>query len=299
MTDAVAGGTTRRRTAAPLSLVIPFCLTWSSAFAVGKIGLADAPPLLFLAVRFLLAGAVLLAAAAVRGHLGRLTGRGWAVLAVLGVTNTALYLGLTFGALTMVSSGVVAIIVSSAPVAAAAAAALVLGEALTGRRIVGLALGVFGVGLVVRGRLGTGADDPVGILLALGALLALAGGGVLYKRFAPAAGLLVNGGVQTLAGGLALLPLALAVEDVAAVRPTASLALVFVYMVLGVSLGAQLLWFALLERTTATAASAYHFLMPPLGLLFGWALLGESVHLPDLVGILPVALGIWLVTGRR
>jgi drug/metabolite transporter (DMT)-like permease len=46
----------------------------------------------------------------------------------------------------------------------------------------------------------------------------------------------------------------------------------------------------------ATAASAYHFLMPPLGMMFGWILLGEHVAWPDLIGILPVALGIYLVT---
>jgi drug/metabolite transporter (DMT)-like permease len=46
----------------------------------------------------------------------------------------------------------------------------------------------------------------------------------------------------------------------------------------------------------ATAASAYHFLMPPLGMLFGWILLGEHVYAPDLLGVVPVAAGIWLVT---
>jgi drug/metabolite transporter (DMT)-like permease len=46
----------------------------------------------------------------------------------------------------------------------------------------------------------------------------------------------------------------------------------------------------------ATAASAYHFLMPPLGMLFAWMVLGEHVELKDLLGIVPVALGIYLVT---
>ena len=36
--------------------------------------------------------------------------------------------------------------------------------------------------------------------------------------------------------------------------------------------------------------------MPPFGILFGWLLLGERVELLDLVGIVPVALGIYLVT---
>ena len=36
--------------------------------------------------------------------------------------------------------------------------------------------------------------------------------------------------------------------------------------------------------------------MPPLGMLFGFLLLGEHVSVVDLIGIVPVALGIWLVT---
>ena len=36
--------------------------------------------------------------------------------------------------------------------------------------------------------------------------------------------------------------------------------------------------------------------MPPLGLLMTWAVLGEKLHPSDLLGIVPVALGIWLAT---
>jgi drug/metabolite transporter (DMT)-like permease len=59
---------------------------------------------------------------------------------------------------------------------------------------------------------------------------------------------------------------------------------------------AYLLWFQMLSMSGATAASSYHFLMPPLGMLFGWLLLGEHVAVTDLLGIVPVALGIYLVT---
>ena len=57
-----------------------------------------------------------------------------------------------------------------------------------------------------------------------------------------------------------------------------------------------LLWFHLLTVSGATTASAYHFLMPPLGMVFGWILLGEHVAWSDLIGVIPVALGIYLVT---
>jgi drug/metabolite transporter (DMT)-like permease len=68
------------------------------------------------------------------------------------------------------------------------------------------------------------------------------------------------------------------------------------FLVLGGSILAYLLWFHLLKVCGATAASAYHFLMPPLGMLFAFLVLGEHVEFRDLLGIVPVALGIYLVT---
>lgn len=105
--------------------------------------------------------------------------------------------------------------------------------------------------------------------------------------------------MQSLAGGLALLPVALSLESVADVRLTVGLVGSMAYMVVAVSMGGYYLWFLILGRASATSASALHFLMPPLGLLFGWALLGEPVSRLDLLGIVPIALGIWLATRRR
>jgi drug/metabolite transporter (DMT)-like permease len=63
-----------------------------------------------------------------------------------------------------------------------------------------------------------------------------------------------------------------------------------------VSIVAYLLWLHLLRTRSATEASALHFLMPPLGLVMSWLSLGEPLHGSDLLGILPVAYGLWLVT---
>lgn len=49
------------------------------------------------------------------------------------------------------------------------------------------------------------------------------------------------------------------------------------FLTLLVSVVGYLLWSYLLTTSGATAASSYHFLMPPLGLMFGWLLLGERV----------------------
>src|SRR5262249_55335200 len=99
-----------------------------------------------------------------------------------------------------------------------------------------------------------------------------------------------------LSAGLATLPFAFAFESVGDIVPSWRLIASLAYLGLFVSVFAYLLWFHLLNVSGATAASSYHFLMPPLGLLFGWLLLGEPVALHDLVGIIPVEIGIYLVT---
>jgi drug/metabolite transporter (DMT)-like permease len=167
---------------------------------------------------------------------------------------------------------------------------------MTRRKIAGLVLGVGGVALVVQGRLVGGADHLTGILFTLAALVSLVGGTILFKRFTPSGGLWVGNGVQSLAAGLALAPVAFNVETMADIVPSWRLLAAFAYLVLLVSVFAYLLWFRILAVSGATAASAYHFLMPPLGLLFGWMLLGEPIAPLDLIGIIPVALGIYLVT---
>ena len=69
-----------------------------------------------------------------------------------------------------------------------------------------------------------------------------------------------------------------------------------IYTDLGGSVLAYWLWFYMLKTCGATTASAYHFLMPPLAMLFAFLVLGEHVSLRDLLGVIPVALGIYLVT---
>ena len=128
------------------------------------------------------------------------------------------------------------------------------------------------------------------------ALLAFVAGTILFKLFAPKDGFWIGNGVQSLASGIALLPFAAGFESVHDVAPTWGLIAAFAYSVLFVSVFAYLLWFHLLKVCGATAASAYHFLMPPLGMLFAFLVLGEHVEFRDLLGIIPVALGIYLVT---
>lgn len=273
-----------------------FCLLWSYAFVAGKIGVTHCPPLILLAARFSLAGILILGATLIRGDNWSLSWRDVVIFAVLGIANNALYLGLGYTGLQSVSAGLGGLIVSANPVFTAALAALLLGEGMTWRKASGLLLGIIGVTLIVWHRLSVGADSLHGIIFTMASLASIVAGTILFKLLAPKGSLWIGNGVQNLAAGIVLTPVALTFADVHAIDFTPSLIGAFAFLVLGGSILAYWLWFHLLKVCGATAASAYHFLMPPLGMLFAYLVLGEHVEARDLLGIIPVALGIYLVT---
>jgi drug/metabolite transporter (DMT)-like permease len=279
----------------PLQIAL-FCLLWSFAFVAGKIGVTDCPPLILLAARFSLAGILILGISAVRRDGWSLSWRDGATFALLGLANNALYLGLGYTGLQSVSAGLGSLIVSANPVFTAALAALLLGEGMTWRKASGLLLGVLGVTFIVWHRLSVGTDSLHGIIFTLASLASIVAGTILFKLFAPKGSLWIGNGIQNLAAGIVLAPVAFTFADASAIHVTPGLIGAFAFLVLGGSILAYWLWFHLLKVCGATAASAYHFLMPPLGMLFAFLVLGEHVEARDLLGIIPVALGIYLVT---
>ena len=277
-------------------LIALFCLLWSFAFVAGKIGVTYCPPLILLTARFSLAGILILGVSALRGERWPLTLRDTLVFALIGVANNALYLGLGYTGLQTVSAGLGGLIVSANPIFTAAFAALLLNEQLTWRKVAGLLLGILGVASIVWHRMSVGTDSLHGILFTLASLASIVLGTILFKLLAPKGSLWVGNGVQNLAAGVVLAPIALTFSSVGDIVPNMQLLGAFAFLTLGGSILAYVLWFHLLRVCGATAASAYHFLMPPLGMLFAFLVLGEHVAVRDLLGIVPVALGVYLVT---
>jgi drug/metabolite transporter (DMT)-like permease len=279
----------------PLCIAI-FCMLWSFAFVAGKIGVTDCPPLVLLTARFSLAGILILGVSALRREAWSFSWRDAGIFAILGVANNALYLGLGYTGLQTVSAGLGGLIVSANPVFTAVLAAFFLGEQLTWRKLAGLLLGIVGVGFIVWHRMSAGTDSWHGILFTFASLASIVAGTILFRLLAPKGSLWIGNGVQNLVAGIVLLPVAFTFSSLGDIVPSLRLLGAFAFLVLGGSILAYLLWFHLLKVCGATAASAYHFLMPPLGMLFAWMILGEHVEVRDLIGIVPVALGIYLVT---
>ena len=279
------------------ALGLAFCTLWSSAFSVGKFAVQVAPPLTFLAIRFGIAFLVMWAVLIVmKRGLPKDRKDMWTAI-WLGILNNAAYLGLCFIAFRTTSSSMVALIASLMPLVTAALAWPVLGEALTVRKVAGLVLGTVGAWYILWNRLGGDlqVDDPFGFGLATIGMICLAFGTVLYKKRGAHADPLAMNAVQALSASVVLIPAAFLLEDMTAITFGWTFIWTQAYTAIIMTFGALLLWFALIRQAGAAAASTFHFLNPGIAMLIAWLALNETITVPDVTGLIPVAIGILMV----
>lgn len=287
------------RAVVPVALV--YILILSSTFVSIKVGLKYCPPMTLLSVRFLAAAAVTALIARMVGVGWPMSRRAWVRLVVLGIVNTMLPATFNFFALHRVSVGMAAIIVSMNPLILSLLAPYLLGERISGMRLIGLLLGFGGVVIVMAVRVGANRPDtPVGVLLLLGGVTSMVAGTLLFKRFPPRENLLMVNTVQHLVAGVALVPLFLLTERPSSTVVNLSLLTALGYMVLCMSVGATLLWFWLLSRGEASVVSSFYFLSPVLGIALGAMLLHERFGWREAIGLLVICVGIFMIrrTGK-
>jgi len=275
---------------------IGFSLLWSSAFIAGKIGLAVSGPLTLLALRFTLAGLLLWGWLALSGRrVGRPTDLAAAVAA--GLLSNAVYLGLAYLGLKHLPAALTAIIVSTTPLLTTAAAAIWQREAFGPRLSFGLALAFGSVVLIMSQRLRL-EGTPLGpVLLICAGTLALVVGTLLNRHVAGRNDPWAVATWQLLAAGIALLPLAAAFEGLHFV-PGAAFFGSLLYQAGPVSIGTTLSLLWLVKHGGASKGSSFHLLSPFFSTGLAMAVLGETLLPFDLIGLVPLVLGMALVLRR-
>src|SRR2546421_11385775 len=162
--------TEARSKLAAIAAFVALCLIWSSTWLAIKFGLRDLPPVSFVAIRFIIAVAVLLAISIGRVRLLP-QGRGdFKLLAWTGGLMFCLNYALLFWAELYVSSGLSAVLQATIPIFGMVFAHFIIpSEPLRAPRIAGAVLAIGGVALICWG------------LLDFGLLLACSGGvGIVF-----------------------------------------------------------------------------------------------------------------------
>jgi drug/metabolite transporter (DMT)-like permease len=280
-----------------------FVLIWSTGFIVARYGMPHAPPLTFLAWRYLFSVVCFAVwAIAVRAAFPRERIQ-WGHLAVTGILMHAGYLGGVWAAVKAgMGAGLAALLVGLQPVLTAIWVSARGGE-VQARQWLGLGLGLLGLVLVVWQKLGLGEVQALNLLFAGGALVSITIGTLYQKRFVAPCDVRSANLIQLAAAFAVTAPLALLEAE--GMRWTLSgginweLAGAMGWSVLALTLGGSSLLYLLIQRGAATAVTSLLYLVPPTTALMAWLLFAEPITALTLAGMAFTALGVSLVVRAR
>jgi drug/metabolite transporter (DMT)-like permease len=270
---------------------------WGIPYLFIKIAVDDGVPPVFLAwARVTLGAAVLLVLAARAGTLRCLRGR-WRAVAVYTILEICIPFPLIGEGERHVSSSLAAILIAAVPlIVALLALRFEPSERVTGRRLVGLILGLAGVialvGIDIAGKphelLGAGA-----ILLAA---VGYASGPMVLNRHLAHVDMRAVMAASLLIASIVLAPFA-AVDHPSSTPPAEALASI---VVLGLfcTAAAFVVFGALIVEVGPARAAIITYVAPVVALALGVAVLGERPGPGSVVGLVLIVAGSWLSTRR-
>ena len=278
-----------------LVLLVGLSFAWGLNWPAMKIVFNEIPLWTFRAWSCLVAGLLLLMLA--RLSRGRVVPRRdeWFSIALASVFNVLLWhVFIAVGVMKM-ASGHAAVLAFTMPVWSAMISVMFLGERVTPRVLLALALGIGGiVALLSRDFSGVGAS-PLGAAFVLGAAIGWAVGTLYQKRQHWTIGTFAIAGWQLTLGCLPMFVVLPFVEGIHV--PDASLAawLCATYTTVVALVFAYYAWFKIVTLFPASIAGIGTLLTPVIGMLAGAVVLGEPFGLHEIAAVLLIGSALVLV----
>jgi drug/metabolite transporter (DMT)-like permease len=272
-------------------------LIWSSTWVAIKLGLEATPPLLGAGVRFVLAGVLLLGAAALLRRPLRSDVR---LVLLLAALPFALSYGLIYWGEQHIPSGLAAVLFGVMPLYSALLATWLLADERAHPRLfAGIGVAIAGLAVAYGESVALGDDDLAwaGALACVAEAMASGVGNNAIKLRGTALDAVVLNGWAMLAGGALLLLVGAPSEDWGAARWNAQALGAIGYLAVIGSAVPFVVLTLLLRELPAVTLSYISLLLPFGALAFGAALYDEAVTAPALAGAALVAAG--LAVARR
>ena len=288
--------------AAEWAMLIALSVIWGGSFYTIAIAVKELPALTIVVARVALAALGLWMFMRVAGIRMPRDRNVWMAFAGMGLLNNAIPFTLIVWGQHHIASGLASIINATTPLFTVLAAnALTSDERISGGKLAGVVIGLAGVAWMIGGAALSGLGSAALAQLAVtGAAISYAFAGVWGRRFrtlgvnpvATATG-------QVTCSSLMLLPVMLLVD-----RPwtlpmpgTGTIAALLALALVCTS-SAYILYFRILAAAGAVNLSLVTFLIPPVAIMLGIALLGETLQARHLAGMALIFAGLVLIDGR-
>ena len=282
------------------ALLISLAVIWGASFFFGRIAVLEIPPFTVVFFRVFIAAVSLWIFVALTARTVPLTIRFAGSMAVLGLINNAIPFSFILYGQTEIGSGLAALVNAMTPIWTLIIANFTTSdERFTANKIVGIAFGFLGVGVMM------GSDIVNGLYasaLAQGSVLlatvSYAVASIYAKRLKSYDPISISTG-QLTASSILMLPIVLLVDFPWTFPAPSGMAIFSVAMIAVVCTAlAYILYFEILSSAGATFVSLVTFLVPVSAIMLGVLLLGELLTLGQILGMVLIAIGLIAVDGR-
>jgi drug/metabolite transporter (DMT)-like permease len=277
---------------------------WGSTFYAIRVGVAAVPPLLFAAMRFLVAGLLVCGWAFARREKAP-SRRQWASAALLAFLIFLVDYGSLFWAEQRVPSGLAAVMLATIPAFMALSEIFILRtQRLTVRLALALLMGFAGVAVLVSrsSLLGGAPIDTAGATAIILAAITWSIASALARKLPLPSSKIMSSGAQMLLGGIMLAIVSLARGEFSSFQParfTGAVWVALLYLIFAGSILGFTAYVWLLHHQSPTKVGTYAYVNPVIAVILGYWLGGEPLGARTVVGSLCVLLGVIIITSMR
>lgn len=272
-------------------------LIWGTTFLAVRVMVETMPPLLGGALRFLLAGVVIVGALAARRRdltsviaIGR-QAHGAAAAIGFSLVGAFCLVGLAFEHDT--TSGLAALLYASVPMWIVVFRVAIDRQPVARATLVGVAIGFAGVAVLLTPHHGGPAGSMLGVLLVLAAAALWAMGSFAATRFPLPEDVLVSAGWQMIWGSLFALVVGMAAgEHLAPGEFSLRSWLALLYLLTLSSAVAFTIYSWLVQHAPLSHTATWTYISPVIAVFVGWAVLGEPVAATTVAGAALIAVSV-------
>ncbi|WP_114790167.1 EamA family transporter [Niabella yanshanensis] len=269
-----------------------FAILWPSAATATKVALKDAQPLVVAVFRFGIAATIMLFVSHVILENKLPQRKEWRQLAIYGLLNISVYLGMYVVAMKEVTASVGALTVAASPVFISFLSLIFLKKPMSPRILLALLVCISGFVVVAWPLFADASVTARGLALLLVSMFSYALGTIYFtSRQWESLHLLTINGWQTLLGGIFLLPFTLLTYKSDANLFSAGFWAGTLWLALPVSIAAVLLWLKLIKQD-AVKAGLWLFLCPIFGIIIAAVLMDDPISLFTVGGLAMVLAGL-------
>jgi drug/metabolite transporter (DMT)-like permease len=284
------------------AMLLSLSFLWGGSFFFVGVAVTELPPLTIVTLRVAIAAMILWLILSLSQHQAPRTAKLWRDLFVMALLNNVIPFSLIVWGQTHIASGLASILNATIPLFTVVIAGWLLpDEQMTARKVSGVAIGFFGV-IVLMGpssleQMGT---DTLAQLAILGAAISYGFATSFGRRFKTMGISPFQTSVgQVTASTIMLLPLVFLLErpDQLA-NPSSEVWLAVIGLGALSTALAYILFFNLLSSAGATNVTLVAFLVPVTAIFLGWLVLDEQLNIEHFAGMAFIGLGLAAIDGR-